>query len=149
MKYYSGLYAFTQYSDCNEDSSGICNRLNEFTGKEDEYLLESDDMPFDDYGIFETVLIGKNEIEMCASHKRAYLDMLHLHKFEDLTGLAETGIRNMHVIHGIFELVSGFKLTKDKEVVRFMDSEFGANYRSYLVANGDDDSLAIILEDKT
>lgn len=147
MKYYSGLYAFTQYADADEDSAGICSRLSEFEGKEDEHLLEATEMPFNEYGIYETIAIGSGEVITCASHKRAYIDMLYQHKFDELDGFSEIGIRNMHVIHDIFDLVSGFKLTEDKEIVKFMNKEYGANYRSYLLAKGDDESLQKILED--
>lgn len=146
MKYYTGMFAITQYADLDENSVGLGSRIDEYFDKRDEYLQDSENSVLGDYGIFTTTLIPTGDEITCASHKRAYLDMLIAHDFTNLKDLYDVAIKNFEVIHDIFKVCSSYKLLNDMPLLKFLNSEFGSNFRSYLLSIGDDEALGLLLE---
>ncbi|MBQ5476068.1 MAG: hypothetical protein IIT65_15685, partial [Lachnospiraceae bacterium] len=146
MKYYSGMFALTQYANPDEHSRGIGDRVDEFYEKRDEYLKESDESKLGTYGIFETDIVPYGGTIMCASHERVYLDFIVSKDFDTLKDLYDYAYNDLNVLHNIFNACSYFNLYS-KGVVKFLNWQFGSNFRSYLMYKGNDDLLKYIMPD--
>lgn len=147
MKYYTGLLALSQYADSTEDSAGLGSRSGEFLSHKEDFIADTDDSVLGTRGVFETLTIPTNELIMCASHTRAYCDMLIQHKFETLEGLHEEALRTYSSVYKIMEMARLARLYDDKEILTFLNSEYGSYFRSYLMKYGEDRLLTYLMED--
>ena len=141
MKYYTGLFALTQYADISEESIGLCGQLFKYLPEKDKFIADTDDTILGDYCVFDTYIVTTEEEIKCASHKRAYLDMLIKHDFNTLRSLYDEAICNLKVLHEIFIACSTFELYQDPEILNFLNEEFGSHFRSYLLSMSRDDLL--------
>lgn len=150
MKYISGYMAFTQHADDNEMSCGVWNFDPDIYNHIEDYMRESDDSVFKDKGIHKTMLMSfvDSEVYYCASHARAYCDLLLEHRFDILTGFYEMNMRDAATAHDIFGMCQHYALFEDREILTFMVKEFGSNLRSYLLLYGFDKSLKEVLDIK-
>lgn len=146
MKYYSGLLALSQYANEDEESIGLGEFASEYLRDVDKYIRDSEEALMGEDGIFLTDIIPTGVEAFCASHARAYCDMLIEHKFEDLAGLYQRAINNYGVISKVFDMLKKYALFKDKDILRFLNSEFGSYFRGYLVTHGADSVLSDIME---
>jgi len=132
VKYYTGLFALTQYVDKNESSVGIADEYDTYYPDKENYLRDSEGTILGDYGIFEVDLLPYGGRVCCANHKRAYLDLLLDNDFDTLTELFDYAIKDFDVIHEVFQICSQKQLYT-KERTQFFNNEFGSNFRSYLL----------------
>ena len=146
MKYYTGLFALTQYADEKENSVGIADQYDTYYPNRDNYLRDSANSPVGDWGIYEIDLLPYGGRVHIANHKRAYLDLLLDNNFEELKDLFEYAIKDFNVIHEVFYVCSQKKLYT-KERVIFLNSEFGSNFRSYLLFINDSKVLDYLIGD--
>lgn len=148
MKYISGFMAFTQHADDNEMSCGVWNFSPDIFDDIESYMRESEDYPYRDAGIFDTMLnvVENSEVYKCANHARAYCDLLMEHDFKTLAGFFDMNIRDGGTKYSIFGMCKNYGLFEDKEIMKFMVEEFGSNIRSYLLLYGDDNSLKDALQ---
>lgn len=147
MKYYTGLLALSQYADSSEDSVGLGSQSYEFLSHKDDFIADTDESVLGTRGVMETITIPSNEVIMCANHTRAYCDMLIQHKFETLKGLYEEALRTYSSFYKVFKMARSAGLYDDKEILQFMNKEYGSYFRSFLMKYGEDDLLSQIMED--
>lgn len=147
MKYYTGLLALSQYADSTEDSVGLGSRSSEFLSHKEDFIADTDDSVLGTRGIMETLTIPTNESIICANHTRAYCDMLIQHKFETLEGLYDEALRTYSSIYKIMEMSRSARLYDDKEILLFLNSEYGSYFRSFLMKYGEDMLIAYLVED--
>ena len=135
MKYITGIVAFGV--QCERNSTGKWNLTkDDFLNEENMKLKESDDSPFKDYGIEENKLVPYHDIctYNVADHVRAYVDMVHEQRFDELVGLFYESIGDMKCRQDIFMLVNGKlrHLAGFQKVNEFMQQEFGNAWVSYI-----------------
>lgn len=147
MVYYSGLLALSQYACENDDSAGIGEDASRYLAEAEKYERDTETAKLGPTEVFSTVIIPTGEVKMCASHARAYCDMLVEHDFEGLKDLYLIAIKSYKVLNRIFLMSRNYGLLRDKEIVKFLNDEFGSYFRGHLVMIGEDKALASILEE--
>lgn len=147
MEYYSGLLALSQYACENDDSAGLGSDAEYYLKEAEKYVRDTDSSKLGSVEIFSTVLIPTGEVKMCASHARAYCDMLLEHDFEGLKDIYLIAIKSYSVLNRIFLIARNYGLLRDKEIVKFLNDEFGSYFRGHLLTIGEDKVLAGILEE--
>lgn len=146
MKYYTGLFALTQYADRNEQSKGMCSRTYEFYPKRDEYLRESNTSILKDYGIFKTIVVPFGDEIMCASHKRVLLDMLEQKQLDKFNDVYDEAVDDPAVMRDVLMIAYEVGLYEDKEVLKFLKDYYGSWIRSWLISIGDTKYINFLLE---
>jgi len=133
MKYLTGILAMG--CPCELDSCGLWNLgKSDFTSEEKFLLVESEDMPFKDFGIEKNKLVPYRDYTVynVANHVRAYVDMLYLHKFEGMHDLFADAINERKCRLSIFECVYRCRhLAQYRKMNEFMCEEFGNAWVSY------------------
>lgn len=134
MQYYTGLFAFTQYADISEGSTGMGSVADRYIREMDKYMAESNNSVLGDIEIKDTTVIPTGDVVKCATHKRAYVDMLLNHQFTELKDLYDIAIRNFDILYQIFKIVTDYGIINDREILRFLNNEFKSYFRSYLMS---------------
>ena len=147
MKYYSGLLALSQYAYEKDDSAGLGADASKYLAEADRYERDTDFAKLGNEEVFSTVIIPTGEVKQCASHARAYCDLLVEHDFESLRDIYLIAIKSYSVLNRILLMSRKHGLLKDKEIVKFLNDEFGSYFRGHLVMVGEDKALADILEE--
>lgn len=147
MKYYSGLLALSQYACEEDDSTGLGVDADKYLEDPEKFERDTDYALLKDVEVFETIIIPTGELKRCASHVRAYCDLLVEHDFDTLRDIYEVAIRSYNVLNRIFLMARTYGLLKDKDIVGFLNDEFGSYFRGHLVINGNDELLASLLEE--
>lgn len=147
MEYYSGLLALSQYAFDKDESVGLGADASKYLEDEAKYIRDTEKMKLGDIEVIDAIIIPSGEMKLCASHARAYCDMLEEHDFEQLEDLYLIAINNYSVLTRIFLLIRTNGFLKDEAIVKFLNDEFGSYFRGYLVRYGEEKALANIMEE--
>lgn len=147
MMYYSGLLALSQYVFEEDNSVGLGSDANKYLEEKDKYIRDTDKSKLGTVEIMEGTIIPTGEEAYCASHARAYCDMLVEHMFDELKDLYFIAINSYAVLHRIFSILRTNNLFKDEKIVEFLNDEFGSYFRGYLVRCGEENALSGLMEE--
>ena len=124
---------------CDLDTPGKYNVLRHvYTNDEDfkSNLRDSKKSPFGNYGIQENYYIERRPLALyrVANHVRVYLDMLYELRFDELEGMFYDYLATPKARRAIFEmtLLKCKNLARYSEIHKFLVSEFGNSYLSFL-----------------
>ena len=146
MKYYSGLLALSQYAYEEDDSAGLGADASKYLAEADKYERDTEFAKLGSEEVFSTVIVPTGEVKQCASHVRAYCDLLVEHDFESLRDIYHIAIRSYSVLNRVFLMARHHGLLNDKEIVNFLNDEFGSYFRGHLVMLGKEKSLSNLME---
>ena len=146
MMYYSGLLALSQYVFDEEHSIGLGSDASIYLSEKEKYVRDTEKSKLGELEIAVGTIIPTGEEAYCASHARAYCDMLVEHLFNELKDLYFIAIDNYTVLNKIFFILRTNGLFKDKDIVNFLNNEFGSYFRGYLVRYGEEKALSNLME---
>lgn len=135
MKYLTGIVALSVA--CDLDSCGLWQTpREEFTTNLDSYVRESESSILGTLGIEKDKIIpyNGNTLYNVANHARAYCDLVAEKRYKALDGLFFDAIQDTKTRMLIFEYIfkNRTKFKNYKEINRFMHSEFGNAWDSYV-----------------
>lgn len=146
MKYYSGLLALSQYACEEDDSAGLGADASKYLAEDYRYERDTEFSKLGSEEVFSTVIVPTGEVKQCASHVRAYCDLLVEHDFESLRDIYHIAIRSYNVLNRIFLMARHYGLLNDEEIVSFLNDEFGSYFRGHLVMLGKEKALSNLME---
>lgn len=147
MMYYSGLLALSQYVFEEDNSIGLGSDANKYLEEKDKYIRDTDKSKLGTIEVMKGTIIPTGEEAYCASHARAYCDMLVEHMFDELKDLYFIAINSYAVLNRIFFILRTNSLFKDEKIVEFLNNEFGSYFRGYLVRYGEENALSGLMEE--
>lgn len=147
MMYYSGLLALSQYVFEEDNSVGLGSDADKYLEEKDKYIRDTDKSILGLTDVTEGMIIPTGELAFCASHARAYCDMLIEHMFDELEDLYLIAINNYGVLNRIFLILRTNGLFKDAKIVEFLNKEFGSYFRGYLIRYGEENVLSGLMEE--
>ena len=145
MMYYSGLLALSQYVFEEEHSIGLGSDASMYLNEKEKYIRDTNNSKLGNLEVAVGTIIPTGEEAYCASHARAYCDMLVEHLFDELKDLYFIAIDNYAVLNKILLILRTNSLFNDKDIVEFLNNEFGSYFRGYLVRYGEEKALSNLM----